>query len=65
MIKAVGLYFKNRKIELQEVNPKISEEETNARVLADLHQKPEVEFYPKVHKLHGKVWCKVQGHCDL
>ena len=45
----------NRKIELQEVSPKISEEETNASVMADLHQRQEIEFDLKVHELQGKV----------
>ena len=56
MISAVGLYYENRKVELQEVSPKISEEETNASVLADLHQRQEVEFDLKVQELQGKVW---------
>ena len=62
MIPAVGLYYENRKIELQEVSPKISEEETNASVLADLHQRQEVEFDLKVQELQGKVRYKGQGH---
>ncbi|KAK3103454.1 hypothetical protein FSP39_019371 [Pinctada imbricata] len=54
LLEAVGLYYENRKIELQESSPKISEEETNASVLADLHQRQEVEFNIKIQELHSK-----------
>ena len=60
----MGLY-ENRRIELQEVIPKMSKEETNASVLADLHQRQKVEFDLKVQELQGKVWYKGQYYCDF
>lgn len=40
----MGLYYENRKVDLQESQSKVSEDDTNEAVLADLQQRQEGEF---------------------
>lgn len=42
--EGMGLYYENRKVDLQESQSKVSEDDTNEAVLADLQQRQEGEF---------------------
>lgn len=51
----MGLYYENRKAELQETVSKVSEDDTNQAVLGDLQQKQEGEFQAVTEDLAHKV----------
>ena len=51
----MGLYYENRKAELQETVSKVSEDDTNQAVLGDLQQKQEGEFLAVTEDLAHKV----------
>lgn len=54
----MGLYYENQKVDLQESQSKVSEDDTNEAVLADLQQRQEGEFQLVVEDIALKV-----GHC--
>lgn len=56
----MGLYYENRKVDLQESQSKVSEDDTNEAVLADLQQRQEGEFQLVVEDIALKV-----GHLSL
>lgn len=51
----MGLYYENRKVDLQESQSKVSEDDTNEAVLADLQQKQEGEFQAVIEDIALKV----------
>lgn len=51
----MGLYYENRKVDLQESQSKVSEDDTNEAVLADLQQRQEGEFQLVVEDIALKV----------
>lgn len=52
----MGLYYENRKVDLQESQSKVSEDDTNEAVLADLQQRQEGEFQAVIEDIALKVW---------
>ncbi|XP_022298182.2 uncharacterized protein LOC111107326 isoform X1 [Crassostrea virginica] len=53
--EGMGLYYENRKAELQETVSKVSEDDTNQAVLGDLQQKQEGEFQAVTEDLAHKT----------
>lgn len=51
----MGLYYENRKVDLQESQSKVSEDDTNETVLADLQQRQEGEFQAVIEDIALKV----------
>lgn len=51
----MGLYYENRKVDLQESQSKVSEDDTNEAVLADLQQRQEGEFQAVIEDIALKV----------
>lgn len=51
----MGLYYENKKLELQDVLAKVSEDDANEAVLADLQQRQEGEFIMVLDDIAQKV----------
>lgn len=51
----MGLYYENKKLELQDVLAKVSEDDANKAVLADLQQRQEGEFIMVLDDIAQKV----------
>ncbi|XP_062600408.1 trichohyalin-like [Saccostrea cucullata] len=55
LLEGMGLYYENRKVELQELQAKVSEDDTNEAVLADLQQRQEGEFQNVMEDIYHKT----------